>query len=279
MKNISTSTFLLIFLFHFNFYLFSYQPNPYSLPRWSKGIGLQTGYQNRTFGETKDLTEVDSFYWLGGAYSFTRSLGITTRITFDETEITEKKSEKEEKSTSHYNTVLIGVPIKFFFDQEDVTINTFVIPSLIYYSPHEQWQGGGTVGLFRESFYTYFTLSFTYFSNLNAIKKKELTEKLDYHLFHYTITSDMGIHLYYNEDYFAGVWGLMRFNLHQEFYQEDNAAYHFTLQPTLLAYYQSITILFKYIFPVLQDSDFDDATIRSTFFLQQGFSIGIAKSF
>ena len=245
--------------------LFCYQPQSGSLPRWSKGIGLQTGYQNKQFAN-----QINSLYWVEGAYSFTRSLGITKRITWNKNQNTAEKS----KENLNYHSLKIKVPYKIFFDEESITWNSFIVPTLVYYLPEGQLQGGATVGLFRESFDTYFTLAFSYLTPLNEIFNQNLTDALPY----YTVKSDLGFHLYYNEESLIGIWALVKINLHQ-FLEKNLDIYHLTIQPTLLAYYESTTLILRYAIPVWQENNYPTASDRDRFFLKGAFEIGFATAF
>ena len=271
---------LLLYLCTFTFTLLAYQPQSGSLPRWSKGIGIQTGYQNKLYGSNanKEPSQINALYWLEGAYSFNRWLGITTRITWNQIRTGVESNDKFD-----YNSLAIRVPFKSFFDQESVTWNSFIIPALIYYLPNQKWQGGGTIGLFRESFYTYFTLAFTYLTTLNEVVNKDLNPKLDYTDYttvaQYTVKSDLGLHLYYNEEHLTGFWALAKINLHRGYFLDDINVYHLTIQPTLLAYYQSTTMILRYSIPIWQYNNHTSSSHRDTAFLRGGFEIGFASAF
>lgn len=239
------------------FLFYGYQPQLGSLPRWSEGVGLQGGYSFVSYDKDKIKNQTkNQIYniWLEQTYSFTKEVGVTIRQSyFYESEI-----------QKGYSAFYLTVPFKYFFDSRQVARNFFLNPTLVYSDGAESLFGGGVLGYFNETFRTYFVTSIQTMWQLSETQNFTRSFEGD---FEWAAKSDLGYHFIYDRVSNSGLWGLMRI----QFHEKKNKRSHFTLQPSIMGYFDSLNIIARIIVPVWQNSQ--DGSSRD-----YGLSIGIASA-
>lgn len=238
---------------------YGYQPQMANLPRWSEGIGVQGGfdflsyYNVKNNGDDKVNYEVYSS-WLEQTYSFAKEIGIATR----------QQYYKETEPNLNYGAFHLMLPVKYFFDSNATARNLFLTPTAIYVSHSQKLFSGATFGFFYETFKVYFVTSAQTIWQINdkGDRTKTFEGKCE-SLF----ISDIGYHILYDKLNNSGLWTLMRI----QFHNKENRSSHFTLQPSLMLYLDSINIIARVKLPIWQK----DAENKEN---NYGLSIGISSA-
>ena len=216
--------------------VYGYQPQMANLPRWSEGIGVQGGFNFLSYYDKNDKVNYEVYSsWLEQTYSFTREVGIAIR----------QQYYKETESNIDYGVFHLMLPVKYFFDSHAAARNLFLTPTAIYISHSQKLFSGGSFGFFHETFRTYFIVSAKTIWQIND--KSDQTQTFSGKL-QWLLKSDIGYHILYDKENNSGLWTLMRI----QFHTKQDISSHFTLQPSLMLYFDSINIIARLELPIWQ---------------------------